>query len=126
MPWPLRFHTAKPAAARVGDCWPEPQRVTDDPANHLSRLSKKYFERHAAHRAPIVVMLPGGAEWCIDALAINASGPHGEGWDVTGDPPNLTANPSINVLGVFHGYIRGGVITDDVEGRRFDAEGFPP
>ena len=126
MSWPLRYHPARPTSAKVGDCWPEPHRVEDDAQSRVSILSRKYFERHAARRAPLVVMLPGGVEWCVDTLAINESGPHGEGWDVSGDPPNITVNPSINFGGVYHGWIRDGVITDDCEGRRFDAEGFPP
>ncbi len=36
----------------------------------------------------------------------------GPRWDVTGTPPHITVSPSINVIGVWHGFIRDGVILD--------------
>jgi hypothetical protein len=40
-------------------------------------------------------------------------------WRVTGELPKVTVEPSINMIGVYHGYITSGVITDDCEGRKF-------
>lgn len=60
------------------------------------------------------VKLPGGAEWHTDY----ESGP-GLRWDVTGEMPSITVNPSINDDGVWHGWIKDGVISDDVEGRTY-------
>ncbi len=36
----------------------------------------------------------------------------GRPWSVTGEPPNITVSPSINVVGIWHGWIRDGVISD--------------
>jgi hypothetical protein len=33
----------------------------------------------------------------------------GPRWDVKGDPPNITVKPSINVIGIWHGFITDGV-----------------
>lgn len=62
----------------------------------------------------ICVVLPGGVIW-----RINHPGTNGFMWDVSGEPPNITAKPSINYQGVYHGFLTNGVLTDDVEGRKF-------
>lgn len=54
------------------------------------------------------VMLPGGSEWIVYGPASDA----GEKWDVQGVPPNITVHPSINAVGVFHGHIKGGLISE--------------
>ncbi len=56
---------------------------------------------------PVLVVLPGNGLWSNDGR-----------WEVTGEPPNITVNPSIKVLepGGYHGYIRAGVLTDDIGG----------
>lgn len=64
-----------------------------------------------------LVTLPGGAHW-----PTLAGTDRGEGWQVTmpdGDPLRMTVHPSINVLGGWHGWIKDGVISDDVSGKRF-------
>lgn len=43
-------------------------------------------------------------------------------WDVTGELPKVTVSPSIHMVGIYHGYIRDGQITDDVDGRKFEAK----
>jgi hypothetical protein len=62
------------------------------------------------------VMLPAGMEWIIYGFA---SGNPKSKWDVQGVPPQITVNPSILQTGFYHGFIRGGVITDDCDGRKF-------
>jgi hypothetical protein len=62
------------------------------------------------------VMLPGGVEWIIYS---HASGNPPSKWDVQGTVPNITVSPSISQVGVYHGFIKGGVISDDCEGRKF-------
>lgn len=62
------------------------------------------------------VMLPAGQEWVIYSYA---SGAPKQKWQVTGTPPNITVSPSISQVGYYHGFIKGGVITDDCEGRKF-------
>ncbi len=41
-----------------------------------------------------------------------AAGTPGARWLVTGQPPNLTVTPSINVVGVWHGWIRNGELVE--------------
>lgn len=62
-----------------------------------------------------VVKLPGPAWWYMDD-----KGSDGCLWKVTGEPPELTATPSINLVGRYHGWVTNGVVTDDCEGRKFD------
>jgi hypothetical protein len=75
----------------------------------------------------LVVKVPGrdgagnvrGFLWPID----HPSSGGGPGWTRTGEPPNVTASPSINyamgALG-YHGWLQDGVLTDDCEGRTYD------
>lgn len=63
------------------------------------------------------VVLPGANNrFCLDTKSTATNGY----WQCSGAPPNVTVHPSINVVGVYHGWIRDGVISDDVEGRTFD------
>lgn len=61
----------------------------------------------------LVVMLPDGLEWVIDGPA--KSGGH---WTRTGEPPKITASPSI-LTSKYHGFLREGVLTDDLDGRKY-------
>lgn len=57
---------------------------------------------------------------CGSLFPANGHNDHPQGgWVVTGEPPNLTMQPSIRVHGGWHGYITNGVISDDVEGRQY-------
>ena len=78
-------------------------------------LSPEYWRDHGDRRPPLQVVLPGQNWFDIDSRA----GGTDHGWTVTGEPPNLTVSPSINSIGSYHGWLRGGVLSDDVEGRRF-------
>jgi hypothetical protein len=69
----------------------------------------------------IVVKLPGslqGLEW-----RMNRPGTNGCVWNVVGGMPLVTATPSINFVGLYHGWVTNGVVTDDCEGRTFDDYG---
>ena len=68
-------------------------------------LSKFYWRDWSDKRPPIVVLCPNGREWCVDSVASN-----GDGWVVTGEPPNITCQPSIDVSG-YHGRLLGGVFS---------------
>lgn len=67
----------------------------------------------------LIMRLPGNGEWTIDGPSRN-----GGGWTRTGDPPKITARPSIlshpsgNVKG-YHGFLTDGVLSDDIEGRQY-------
>lgn len=80
-------------------------------AANVSFLSVHYWRDWADRRPPICVVGPNGQEWEIDRKSSN-----GDGWVVTGEWPRLTCAPSI-VLDGYHGFLRDGVFTDDVEGR---------
>jgi hypothetical protein len=71
-------------------------------------LSRFYWERWSHVRSPISVLCPNGVEWCIDAKSSN-----GEGWEVTGEAPAITARPSILVPG-YHGWLTEGVFSPNI------------
>jgi len=114
--WPIRLHTERPERPHVGDMFPAPHWL--DPAC-LKKLSPAYLAERRQKRQPLVVVLPGGAYFCIDCRAWSEGKSYGDGWTVTGEPPNVTLSPSINIIGHYHGWIQNGVITDDCEGRTF-------
>ncbi len=74
----------------------------------------------------LVVKLPGGCagnEWDIDkGRLLNAAkaGRSLPAWTRTGDPPNVTVTPSINWVGMYHGHLQNGTLTDDCEGRKLN------
>src|SRR5687767_4658651 len=53
----------------------------------------------------ICVVLPGKTIWYM-----NFPGTNGHVWDVRGEIPDVTASPSINFVGLYHGYVRDGVV----------------
>lgn len=63
----------------------------------------------------LIVRLPNGWDWDVDGLMSN-----GPGWERAGEPPHVTAAPSI-VAGDYHGWLRGGVLIaiEDEPQRRF-------
>lgn len=78
-------------------------------------LSPEYKRDWLGKRPPLLVILPCGHGWNVDARASGGD----RGWTVTGEPPDLTATPSIDCVGCFHGWLRNGVISDDLEGRKY-------
>lgn len=66
------------------------------------------------------VMLPGARAFHEKEQPTN-----GAEWTCGGVPPNVSVSPSINYHGIYHGWLRDGVLSDDVEGRRYDAAGRP-
>ena len=103
---------------QVGEMWLAPWLLKGGQPTSETYLSTTYINERMAHRAPLMVRLPGGIDFCLDS---RADCPGGEvGWTVTGEPPHITVSPSINVMRTYHGFIRQGVITDDCEGRTFE------
>ncbi|WP_158810443.1 hypothetical protein [Beijerinckia sp. L45] len=84
---------------------------TERPGPEKSFLSPHYWRDWADKRPPICVVCPNGELWEIDRTSSN-----GDGWVVTGDLPDITCSPSIVVPG-YHGFLRGGEFTADIEGR---------
>jgi hypothetical protein len=119
--WPIRLLDKRPTwdERQVGDAWwaaPD-----DDAYSTLVGTKHRHLER------VLWVSLPGienGYPFCVHAPATR-EGPDGAGWSVSGDAPRITVEPSINIVGSYHGWIRDGVISDDCEGRRFNADGSP-
>jgi hypothetical protein len=91
------------------------------------RLSKRYLEHVAPHRKPISVCLPfrgsrlgGATPFCIDSHPTDQ--PDGA-WIVTivgllvhGAKPDITVSPSIHAVGLYHGFLQHGTLTDDLDG----------
>lgn len=119
MPWPLKVYATRKAALEanggtvpVGATWPAPHLIGDHAYRDALALPPG--------RTPFFVKLPDGYEFCPYLRAWNPEqGHHGDGWRVTGELPHVTIEPSINVVGRYHGWIRNGIITDDCEGRTF-------
>ncbi len=109
------------AELRVGDMWLAPY-LLEHPVGHVFRPAAKYFARNA-HRPPLVVRLPGPVDWCVDGPAWAQGKPTSDGWDVSGQYPYVTAAPSINIVGIYHGWLQAGVISDECEGRKYDEGG---
>lgn len=90
-----------------------------------SGLSDQYMMRDAEQRLPIVVMCPAwrladgivrGTLFCIDSHPTNDAA---SAWDVTldldslvvGSQPSITVRPSIHLVGIWHGWLTDGVLT---------------
>lgn len=134
MPWTCRFVPDPPLndpdfhrTREVGMMWWLPWDDPDIRSYYLEHaLSRQYLETHLLRRHPIIVVLPGIVPVCLDEKYCGGhwgDNPTGEGWQVTGEPPKVTVQPSINLVGVYHGWLHDGVLSDDVEGRRYDARG---
>jgi hypothetical protein len=74
-------------------------------------LSVHYWRDWWSVRAAITVVCPNGRQWCVDQKSND-----GTGWTVTGDVRRITTMPSIVVPG-YHGWLKDGVFSDDIEGR---------
>ena len=127
MSWPLRFLKGglEGQPGRIGDAYYAPWLLTTPMQSQV--LSKKYRECWASSRPPIVIIVPSLARFCVDALAIGKDGPYGDGWTVSGwidGPCNLTVSPSIHFVGSYHGWLKDGMLSDDIDGRVYDADGF--
>ena len=111
------YYRHNPAFLTPGMGWFQPYYF--DSANPEGRrrkhgdpfLSIHYWRDWAHIRPPICIVVPNGRLWEIDRKSRN-----GDGWKVEGEWPNLTCSPSILLPG-YHGFLRNGEFTPDVEGR---------
>ena len=53
------------------------------------------------------VTLPTGQPFCIDGPSFDGKA-YGPGWARTGEPPNISATPSVNYIDHWHGFITNG------------------
>ena len=118
MPWPIHYHEQEPDSPQPGDMWPVPGWLEVPGLRNL--IAPEYFQRWHGRRPPLIVRLPNGDDFCIDSKPSVG----GSGWDVTGEPPNITTSPSIASNNWsrehgYHGFLTSGVLSDDVEGRTF-------
>jgi hypothetical protein len=85
-------------------------------------LSNHYLANVAQTREPISVMVPTRdgrcTPFCIDSHPTNQ--PDGA-WAVTisgdlieGQKPDITVQPSIHCIGLYHGFLTNGVLSDDM------------
>lgn len=89
---------------------PDPDKIERGLAGR-SFLSVYYWRDWAHVRPPICVVCPDGNEWIMDQRSNN-----GLGWTISGTPDCPTAMPSI-VVGQYHGWLRDGFFSPDLEGR---------
>lgn len=87
------------------------------------RYLSTYYDEHVRNkRPPMYLQLPCGT-FVIDMVEMNDGKPHPQrkGWTVTGNPPNVTLSPSVDVKGAhgWHGFITNGEISDDLGGRKY-------
>jgi hypothetical protein len=124
MPWKLKLIEDKGvnwSDHLPGDMWYAPYYkedwagTPDQIGNPEGRfLSDRYLREDFNKRDPICIRLPDGHIWCIDQKSTNSL----EGWQISGEVPNLTASPSILSPG-YHGWLQNGVLSDDLEGRAY-------
>lgn len=74
----------------------------------------------------LCVQLPGRVIWAMDELGTDGTSV----WKREGEPPDLIVMPSINAVGLYHGFVGSnavppGYVSEDVEGRKFDDMGKP-
>ncbi len=88
-----------------GDMWFLNDQETWD-YRRIARLSKNYLRDWDGTRNPIMVVIPNGQLWCVDDVPMDGS----DGWVVTGEPPHLNVDPSIDT-GEYHGWLHDGAFT---------------
>jgi hypothetical protein len=108
MPWTCyMLDTTQPRdTRRIGAMWWVEGRDEYAGADHLANRRGQHL---------LIVETPGGA-WVVDGRSFDGT-TYGPGWVRTGEPPRVTVTPSVNIVGAYHGYLRDGVLTDDLEGR---------
>lgn len=125
MPWPC-YMVTQISLDKPRQVFPDTDTVTTLTAYRLADGKELLFRELKVgamwmdDERGLCVKLPGcthGNIWAMGEPPTN--NPNG-GWKVSGEPPNVTATPSINFVGVYHGWVTNGVVTDDCEGRKFD------
>ena len=114
MPYPC-FMVGESDKKTVGAMWYAPEMLEAEFYLGYS-LSNEYKRDWMDKRPPIWVVLPSGTWFCVDSQITDGDG---SGWVVTGEAPNITVSPSINCVGIYHGFLQNGVLSDDCEGRIF-------
>lgn len=100
--------------ATPGAMWFAAWMIEPDEPVRGSYFSRFYVEDWFDKRAPLVVRCPDGRDWMVDQKSSN-----GEGWKVTGEPPLITCQPSIDT-GSYHAFLTNGVFAADLSGRTYE------
>lgn len=129
MSWVCRMVTQQHAEdhqLQIGDMWyfdiKAPGAERSWMAMYNDHLSAHYFAVRGT-RFPLFVWCPGNAAFCLDSQQIKSGKPIGGGWRVIGEAPAVTVSPSINIGGLYHGWLHLGVLSDDCEGRTYTEQG---
>lgn len=119
MPWQCRLVSSQNEAFEIGDMWFSRSYDEHHTAEFQRPISPEYKREWFGKRAPLFVVTPAGP-WCVDAQSTDGNGNFtGRGWTITGTPPSITASPSINMPGVYHGWLTNGILSVDLEGRTY-------
>jgi hypothetical protein len=98
---------------RIMDCWNEPGVTPRERVGAMVWGRHEYPEYDTEHRPypHLQVMTPAGLV-CLDCPETD---PPYLYWQRSGEPPNVTASPSLNVNegspGAWHGWLQNGVLT---------------
>ena len=101
-----------------GDMWYAPWYIEKDGVP-CSYLTEEYKRDWMSKRLPLVVMLPCKEGFLVDSRCMVNGKMLDHGWKVTGEVPNITVSPSINFIGRYHGWLQNGILSDDIEGRKY-------
>jgi hypothetical protein len=92
-----------------------------------STFSLEYERDWRGKRPPICLVIPDYGPVCLDRAYYPPQGSHG--WTITGEVPRITAHPSLGIgqrndgKWFYHGWLKDGVLSDDIEGRTFSSTG---
>lgn len=110
---PSRMNTKPGMMWYLPDLWDPAKDHLDSEKRNYGYLSENYFKDWSSTRPPLCVVCPNGQQWTVDANARDKAG-----WAVIGTAPNITCYPSI-LVGNYHGFLKEGVFTNDLEGRKY-------
>ncbi len=125
MPWPCYMAT-QIELAEPRRVWPDDDSVTTRFVFRLADGTESLFRELTIgamwedHERGLCVKLPGCTYGNIWAMREPSTQTPPTNWNVSGTPPLVSATPSINFVGIYHGFVTNGVVTDDCEGRKFD------
>lgn len=113
----IDINTVDRKEIKPGDMWYADYYILD--GKPCDYLTDEYIRDHMSKRPPIAVRLPSGDSFVVDSRCTVDGVFQDHGWTVTGEPPNITVTPSINMVNTYHGFLTNGVLSDDVEGRKY-------
>lgn len=114
-PWPEGLTEWCTRLYSPGDCWYASRRADGhwyQYPDHDGGRRVLIAPRHlGTTQAPMLVVLPSGDLFCLQSPTIRDGQPTLKGWTVHGQLPRVTVKPSINLVGIWHGWLRNGTLT---------------